>query len=90
LRCAALHEPPVLWDGRTDTAKEKKLRKRSTVTHSQQEKQVLSGKIENLVTLKEYENDRSYCWPLRGRKKIKRWDANKYGEEKEKSKRRVI
>jgi hypothetical protein len=67
-----------------------KLRKTSTVTHSQQEKQVLSGQITNLVSFREYENDCSYCWSLRGRKKIKRMDANKYGEEKEKSKRGVV
>ena len=27
MRCAALHEPPVLWDGRIDMAKERKIKK---------------------------------------------------------------
>jgi len=70
--------------------RKEKLRKTSTVTHSQQEKQVLSGQITDLVSFREYENDSSYSWSLTGRKKIKRRDANKYGEEKEKSKRGVV
>ena len=88
--CASLHEPPVLWDGRKDIATERKIKKEEHSYAKEQEKRVLSGHITNLVTFGAYENDSSYCWSLRGRAKIKCRDANKYGEEKERSKREVV